>query len=166
MVDKNYTSTDVGDKLGMSGSLAKLLMDGWIAQGDKSPVRTYRIPGSQDRRAVSQDFDAYLRKLEIPESARYLTTGEAAGYLNVTPRSITNWMKKGFLTGFRIPFSKGTGPGDRRIPVEDVIEGMIDFGFSIPMELERYLRPEDQELDKKLNEEADRFEKQLEKKVA
>ena len=48
-----------------------------------------------------------------------LTTGEVAKICNVAPRTVSKWFDSGALTGYRIPGSK-----DRRIPLNDVNEGL------------------------------------------
>jgi two-component system response regulator RpaA len=58
------------------------------------------------------------------------TTGEAAKFLQVAPRTVSKWFDQGRLRGYRIP-----GSQDRRIPQEQLIRFMRDNGMPVPEEL-------------------------------
>jgi two-component system response regulator RpaA len=52
------------------------------------------------------------------------TTGQVAQICKVAPRTVSKWFDRGELKGYRIP-----GSTDRRIPRENLIKFMKDYGF-------------------------------------
>lgn len=54
------------------------------------------------------------------------TTGQVAKICKVAPRTVSKWFDSGRLRGYRIPGSK-----DRRIPRENLIRFMKDYGIPV-----------------------------------
>jgi ssDNA-binding Zn-finger/Zn-ribbon topoisomerase 1 len=59
-----------------------------------------------------------------------LTSGQVAKLCGVAPRTVSNWMEKGILRGWRIP-----GSQDRRFLPEVVARFIQDNGMPMPDEL-------------------------------
>ena len=64
-----------------------------------------------------------------------LTTGQAAKFCNVAPRSICKWFDSGLLKGYILPASK-----DRRVPLIELESFMRSYNIPIPSELEQLLK--------------------------
>lgn len=62
---------------------------------------------------------------------RHLTTGECAKICQVSPATVSKWFDSGILKGFRIPQSR-----DRRIPENNLVELMLEYGMPVPTELQ------------------------------
>lgn len=59
------------------------------------------------------------------------TTGEAAKFCKVAPRTISKWLDAGRIRGYRVP-----GSNDRRIPREALVRFMKEYGMPLPPELQ------------------------------
>lgn len=68
---------------------------------------------------------------EIEAVKQVFSTGEAAKFCKVAPRTVMKWFDSGKLKGYRIP-----GSNDRRIPREQLIRFMKDNGMTLLAELE------------------------------
>ena len=68
------------------------------------------------------------RRKTDPARAVY-TTGQVAKLCRVAPRTVSAWMSRGQLGGYRIP--TGQGEGDRRIPREELIRFMKAAGIPL-----------------------------------
>jgi hypothetical protein len=62
--------------------------------------------------------------------ADVLTSGQAARLCRVAPRTVSLWVDKGVLKGFRIPGTRGN-MGDRRIKKKDLIHFMRERGLPL-----------------------------------
>ncbi len=70
------------------------------------------------------------------ERRKVYTTGQAARLLNCCPRTVSIWMEKGDLEGYRLPGKGGRGSGDRRILHASLIRFMREtLGMPVPVEL-------------------------------
>jgi hypothetical protein len=59
------------------------------------------------------------------EGESWMTTGQVANRLGVSPRSVAKWIDDGRLVGMRLPFSK-----DRRVHPDVVAEFEERHGFN------------------------------------
>ena len=55
---------------------------------------------------------------------KVLTTGEVANICNVAPRTVSMWVDRGLLEGYRIPGSR-----DRRVPVAELVRFMKEHNI-------------------------------------
>jgi len=62
------------------------------------------------------------------------TTGEVARICRVSSRTVAQWFDRGYLKGYRLPYSN-----DRRVPVENLIRFLKERGMPL-RGLEDYLR--------------------------
>lgn len=62
---------------------------------------------------------------------KVFTTGQVAVICNVAPRTVSKWFDCGRLKGYRIP-----GSQDRRIPREDLILFLNEYGMPHTLEKE------------------------------
>lgn len=56
---------------------------------------------------------------------RYLTSGQAAKICGVAPRTLSCWFDNDMIKGHRIPSKSGDAMGDRRIPIDSLLDFMI-----------------------------------------
>lgn len=63
--------------------------------------------------------------------AKVLTTGQIAKLLHTAPRTVSIWIDKGLLKGYRLP-----GSLDRRVPRENLLKFLRERNIPIPEELE------------------------------
>jgi excisionase family DNA binding protein len=66
-----------------------------------------------------------------------LTTGQAAGYCNVSQATIINWIKKGSLKAYTTP------GGHHRIPLPDFVAFLERYSIPVDPILERSLKSQD-----------------------
>ena len=62
------------------------------------------------------------RRQQATDPKAVYTTGQVATLCRVAPRTVSKWMDRGQLGGYRIP--SVTGEGDRRIPRDELIRFM------------------------------------------
>ena len=58
----------------------------------------------------------------MAKGKKVLTTGDVAGICNVASRTVTLWIDKGLLKGYRLPGSR-----DRRIPIPELVRFMKKY---------------------------------------
>ncbi len=58
----------------------------------------------------------------MAKGKKVLTTGDVAKVCNVASRTVTLWIDKGLLKGYRLPGSR-----DRRIPVPELVRFMKKY---------------------------------------
>ncbi|MHC4664077.1 MAG: helix-turn-helix domain-containing protein [Planctomycetota bacterium] len=92
-----------------SGDIARILkvttntVTKWFDQG---VIKGYTLPGSKARRITASDFEAFIKRHEVPvgrlQKEASFTTAECAHFCFVTTNTVTKWADKGLLPCFNL----------------------------------------------------------------